>query len=528
MVTLTAHQALIGNQSSMMLTEDNENLSVLNLPESSYESINKDGRQPMGNITVLEITEMDKGEIITGGPYGMEFPSNIYYEYVGYEFLGVEKIATIEEGYFQGHVKILVNDSIKCNYSSDNTNKLVSYKSELSSGVLKEVYVNGTLISLDDIILYNGGYVYNYTSFVNYDPLEDQTIFISYFIEFEIIIGSWLMSQDSTLETPYLNEEITEITGYYNYTFAPGLGGLNLTAVFMINPADAEYLNDFNLRTYGGPHPVGGTAVNTNDYTIENNNSVRFEVMSNGSQYSLNFNANFTLEFKNKHAGLWARDYLFSGRNIRKRDYELSIVDGPSSMLISNFRFNESDIPFQDFLNMESNFGRPLQEVDTMNKSSNEGGEMGVTPYFREDSYNNHYYLVKGETDTLTITYISDRFLNVLITDNINVPISGVSVKLYYHNVSYGTLMSQDLEYSVATKETDSRGQIHFTEVPYGDLVIEIVHNGKGIQNTTVNAENTINIVQTTIIHFPTWILSYSLISIAMIVGGLFFYKKKT
>jgi hypothetical protein len=510
----------ISNTNSLENNLENSNLILP--PEASYERINRNGEQPVGNISVTAITSMGRG--LTVGGLGINI-LNITFSYVGFEFLGTQKIASVNTRTAStriGYITIRINDTARFTYYANDSKMLAAFKSTLYEGILQEVYMNSTQIPLGQIQKLSGGYVYNYSYYHNLYP--NGILNMHYIIDYNITLNMWRMIQDTVVKAPYLTSYSREITGFYNYTFAPGKTGLDLTATYLVNLPDASRLIFLSMSRYTGTTPPS-TGIKITAYTKYSNNSILINTATNITHYSINFKANFTLSFVNRYWSYWNKDYLYSGRDVRARQYELQCTDGPSSIMISHFKFNESSIPFEDKISLLSTFERPLTSSN-MNYSS--AARISGTTFTFGTSGSTFYFLVKGEIDIITIRYHSERQLNIIIVDQVSVPVMNAEIRLFYgsSDILFGTIMSKSQNYPIAAKYTDNQGQIILKDLPSGSYKISIYFNGVFVQNSTVSSSDSLSYIETSIPHFPTWTVVFSSLCAVFIISGLKIIKK--
>ncbi|MHA1727383.1 MAG: hypothetical protein ACTSWY_01465 [Promethearchaeota archaeon] len=522
-------------------------------PESSYILKSKESLQPIGNITILSIEDMGCGNFTVEGEYGMEYPNSISYEYLTdfpSAFLGVQHAANLsvwDSGSITGDITIRINESVRFDYLYNDSKTITNFKSILSDSdrsTLHKLTVNGTEIDLDNESLFlidNGYYVFNYSSVRRHDiQYPNGTIILGYEIDYDLKIRGWQMTQIGAYQEGtrpvYLNNDSTTFNAYYNYTFSPGKldNTLDLTAKYLINIPDSDFLSISSVATYAGNIVTGNvTLLNLGEhYILKEDNSVELTVdLKNGEtplQYSINSETNFTVEFINRYCSSWTKDYLYSGRDSRVRQYEISCVAGPPNLFVSHFSINETTIPFNDKISITSELiehGAQRRVIATSNMTAL-CGTIGTTIFSYEESILGIYPLFVGETDTITIRYSSWRTLNLTVVDNINQPLQNVEVRLYYENVTYGTLMFDGNYYPITPKITDLYGQVSFPDVPYGNYKVEIFYGGVFIQNSTISTIIPINIISTSIPHFPMWILIFSSISFILALVGFIIYRR--
>ncbi|MBD3350233.1 MAG: hypothetical protein GF364_01990, partial [Candidatus Lokiarchaeota archaeon] len=131
-------------------------------PESSYLPLNPDGNYPVGNVSILEITQMEDAE--TSVPFDAIFYGNISYSYEGFDFLGTVDPASedrIDWNQKESYITIRVNETAKFIYWYNYTAMEVGILPEMTDGIIREVTVNGTQINLSNITTSGGGFLYN-------------------------------------------------------------------------------------------------------------------------------------------------------------------------------------------------------------------------------------------------------------------------------------------------------------------------------------------------------------------------------
>jgi len=354
---------------------------------------------------------------------------------------------------------------------------------------------------------------------------------MGFVIDYNLTISNWYLSQhdmENEIGKQFLTEKINDVKAYYNYSIAPGYSGLNLTTKLLINLPDASYLKGFSMNRYSGNihSPV---ATHIDDYTKHTNNSIEYTLTANGTEYSINFNTNFTLEFINTAGpNYWSLDALVGNLDLRKRTYEISCVAGPSILPISYFYFNETTLPYTDGISIDSELGRPVQREDMnyTNANSIKIGPAWTTLKFLAMSSSEFYYLVRGETDRITYHYHTSHSLSIVIMDNTKLPIKDAELLIYYQDVLFGTVMSASETYQIATKYTDSQGQVFISNVPYGAYTVAIYYKGHFVQNETASPTLSLNYFISDIPHFPTWVVIFSITNALLVITGLYIYKK--
>jgi hypothetical protein len=516
----------------MTVNDTESSLIFNNTPESSYIPINPTGHAPIGNITLISITKLGVAQTAILASAIAE--NRISFTYLGYKFLGVQKVASNETMNWasnQGYMTIRVNETARFIYWYNYTQKEVSLISELKGGIIREVTVNGTQIPLENITTFNGGFFYNFSDY--YKLNRNGTLNMGFVFDYNLTISNWLLSQHdmtSLLGKTYLTKKSQIIDAYYNYSLSPGASGLNMTGKFIINLPDVTKLNQtsINMSIYSGDIHSPSISSYYTSYTKHANYSIEFTDNANGTKYAINFKTNFTIEFKNPaEPNLWSRESLYQNRDIRKREYELKIVEGPSTIPVSLFYFNESTIPYDDGIILTSELGRPVSNMN-MNYTSSAAGPVGTTFQFVKISETNYYYLVYGETDRISLYYKSKYTLNLVIADKAQIPIQNVKLVVYYQDVPYGSVITSTEVYQLAPQYTDSLGQVVINEVPYGNFTLGVYYYNNFIQNISASSSISLNFLVTEIPHFPTWIIIYASISLVFVLSGLKIYKKNS
>jgi hypothetical protein len=153
-------------------------------------------------------------------------------------------------------------------------------------------------------------------------------------------------------------------------------------------------------------------------------------------------------------------------------------------------------------------------------------GIEGTTLFSYEEDILGVYKLYYGETDIVTISYSASRSLDLTIMDQINTPIQGAEIRVFYSNVSYGTVMSSEINHPISPKFSDVNGQISIPDMPYGNFTIEVYFNGEHIGSYSATTTAFMNYIFTQIPHFPTTVLIFIFSSLAFVALGFIIYKK--
>ncbi len=530
---------------------DNSN-DVLYEPHASYLPKYYKGLQPIGNVTITSIQDLQNGIIIvndTDNEYGMEYPENIGFDYLTEfpsAFLGVQQIADSEvwdTSTLNGFITIRINETVKYDYYYNDSRTITHFKSALAEtqdSQLHRITLNGTEIDLENETVFriiDNAYVFNYSSFRPDVQYPNGSLIMGYEIDYDLPLRQWQLVQPGAyidgVKPIYLNDNLTVFDAYFNYTFAPG--GLehdfNMSLTFLVNLPDVEYFSDFSMTTYTGNIILANTTPFT-EYDSYSNKSISFSADLNTNSttdtFSINSKTNYTIEFKNRYISYWSQDSLYSGRDIRRRVFEISCISGPPSIAVSHFSLNETTIPFNDKISISSSFidqGAQSRIITSSNMSALNGIE-GITVFSYEEDILGVYKLYPGETDVITISYSTPRSLDLTIMDQINTPIQGAEIRVFYSNKSYGTVMSAGTNYPISPKFSANNGQISIPDMPYGNFTIEVYFNGEYIGTFSAATTTTMNYIYTSIPHFPTTILVFLFSSLAFVAIGFFIYNK--
>ncbi len=206
--------------------------------------------------------------------------------------------------------------------------------------------------------------------------------------------------------------------------------------------------------------------------------------------------------------------------NIRERIYFLEIFDGPSGIYLEGIQFIESNVYYSQFRKIKTNFERGASVIDL---NTTEGGDLSPKLGLNITSS----YFIKNEVLAVIVKYQTTEFLSVVVTDHIKVPLSGVILKFYYFNQTYGTYISSVKSQPIPQKITDYAGQVLLYNVPIGIYTVEIYNPlGQFEINGTADTSIAPNYINTTVMHFPTWIIIFSIIYSIILVLGVWIYIK--
>ncbi|MCJ7650712.1 MAG: hypothetical protein MUP85_19040, partial [Candidatus Lokiarchaeota archaeon] len=228
----------------------------------------------------------------------------------------------------------------------------------------------------------------------------------------------------------------------------------------------------------------------------------------------------------------WAIDRLIENRDIRERIYFPSLISGPDRIILRYITLIETTITLDQVMSNHSVFKRPVSYFDA--NVSIIQDELENSLIFTKNSIKKKGlkiflpYLVKGETDPFILKYKATKDLRVIITDNINMPLTGVKLELFYFDQLYGTYISNDLVQPMAPAFTNENGEIIFSNVPNGNYKARVFLDNQLLLETVVTPFLDVNYITTDIIHFPLVILVFSsFFGIIILIGYIFHLKNK-
>jgi hypothetical protein len=513
----------------------NSDLGISSIEETDYTPKNTDGAQPVGNMTVEKVNSLGPGQMETSN-VGVD-PQNISFSYIDYDFQGVQQIAYAEiqgNDWWTGKIELRFNETIRYDYYANDTATLLSYRPELPRPEIIGMMINSTPVDIDKVEKSSlNGFLYNYSSYHKSEPTG--TLIVEYLYDSNITISRWRLRQKqfpySPEESPYINlREPATIQSYYNYTFQMGEFNLDLNVDLLVNLPDVEYItiNDdlIWMKQFNATYTE-----DFEDLTQLSNKTFRLPDLDIDSKfYILEFSLNHTIEIVNKFSDYWSRDYLVGGTSTRIREFDISVIEGPETILVSNFLLNISDFFYEEFMEVTSNFGRPIETYNMRNigdRTQNGtridfyGGYLGLTA---------DYYLMKGEVDTISLKYRAPLTLNLKVVDRINNPLKNAEIKVNLGtspNATYGTFISENLSLPYAWKITNSLGRASYYNVPRSNFTVDVYYQNRLVaQNVIVNPTTVLNVIYTTVPHFPTWIIIFSCTSALIGAVGFVIMKK--
>jgi hypothetical protein len=382
-----------------------------------------------------------------------------------------------------------------------------------------------TLSRQDYVIDANDFMVFDFIDYYESDALK----FTAYiYWHYNLSIYQWGLNQDFEDYIP-IREKEQNFSAIFNYEFniiGNKIQGSNIifaedfSARLKLNLPNRDLLFNHTLKVNN----------QTADYSKLSDSSVEVWMSVDNSTLELRFLANYSLKFESPVYKSWAIDRLIEGKNIRERIYFPSLIAGPDRLFVANLIFFENDITYDQVLSISSLFKRP-QAYAELNRSLYEAREANSLIFtekvIRRLGLNITIpYLIKGETCPFTLKYQTDQNLRVILTDNINMPLQGHRIEVYYYGKPYGTYISNDQVQPIAPVATNEAGEILLENVPNGNYSLRIYLFDVLLTETYANPENQINYLTTNIIHFPVMIIAYFLINSTFLTIGFYIYRK--
>ena len=405
----------------------------------------------------------------------------------------------------------------------------MSYLPELGKPELIEMTINEDIIDIDDVekSTFNG-FLYNYSSYHNADPAG--TLTVEYTYDSNVTISRWRLQPKqhpySPVETPFIDlYEASNIQSYYNYSFQMGEFNVELNVDLLVNLPDIEYIDINDDLTW--QKQFNSTYVEEfTDLTQLDNNTFRLPDLDIDSKfYILDFTLNYTIEVVNEFSDFWRKDYLVDGTSTRIREFDIAVVDGPDTILASNFALNISEFYYEEFIEVSSNFERPVGSYNMRNVGDRTLNGTRLDFLSGTLGLYSEYYLQKGEVDTIFVKYTASESLTIKIVDKINTPLNKAEVKLNFGtstNATYGTYISEDFILPYAYKISNSLGMVYYPHTPRGNYTVDVYYQNRLVaQGVNVDSNIEVNIVYTTVPHFPVWIVIFA--STSVLIGALGF-----
>jgi hypothetical protein len=523
---------------------------------------------PINEIKVEQKNGLGEIEITNARLYGNINESNfispdtenVTYDHDAPLFSGTVRKATTDNADGSNirvsHISIQINETVQWFYNESISiydEFMVGFSPEKQPAILKEIYLNETIVSNSSKYYSNTAqdtitFMFDFKEEFQNNPKGNFVLLYVYEVHVPIIawqietpikaveIGDSIVSDDDFFQ--YMEDIEQDFTQNYEYNVTLGNSEtpLNMTAQFAITFPNPDDIHSVVIDSIGN--------LDEDDYNVENTDNIltikNYLDLYNSSSLDAHFRADFTVEMLEVVDGFWCEDRLVAGEDLRERDYKITITSGPADLMLKYFGFNDTTI-FYPHLKDETNsiksaLGR-LTTIYDMNTSSgisdgviqSEDISQGISMLSAKEHQISPYVLFKDEIDIITVQYYAIQDLSFVITDNIQTPLSDIKVNIYFGGISYGSLINLDENYPMGPKISNSQGEITVYNVPVGNFTIEVLDFlGNPKENITVSSLNEMhnNLVITSNIHFPEVLLYFAGISAFFLLLGLVIYKK--
>ncbi|MFX0043448.1 MAG: hypothetical protein ACFE8L_11090, partial [Candidatus Hodarchaeota archaeon] len=530
--TLVSFLSIISTNSN--IDNNQVNPKINDFSKEDYDPILEEKKHGLGNITIYNMTfnGLEIGRYIRNASYPL-----LWYDYESgalnitskeIKFIETNESARIDnlnsELSDRNEIGVELNETLKVWYDNPNEGYLI-YRVRLYPCYLTNIYVfDGTDISelsldTDYYIDDQQFMVFDYRDYFNKGTTFNFTMYLIY--EYNITIDPWTLNQYP--DKLNMTKEEQTLTAEFNYEFT--LTGQmwhadtnqkrpadTVIVALIINLPDKELLENHDLLI--------------NNETVDAEDHLNFDKSINitlaDSFYTdenwlfLNFTANYTIKFVDPVSKTWAIDRLVALRNIRERIYFPSLISGPIHIYLSHISISEPTISSED----EVVRANSLFDRDVL--------------YFEENiTYNGDRwlkvelpYMVVGETCPFSVNYKALHRLRIIVTDNIKMPIMGLTLRIYYFNLNYGTYISNNRTQPIGPLKTNENGEVSINNILKGNYTVEVYQHGDLIIRTNVSTYNEVNYIYTNIMHIPIWILIFGSINAFILILGVIVYLK--
>ncbi len=512
-----------------------------------YKPILEDDSQNLGNITVSNLIFNEKGFYNNS----VEYPDlqddfstgalKMTYQNTSYLYTTLSaRYDNLDQASYNNKITVGLNESISVeyNYSKSGAEGYLIYGFRLSPILIKEVFINNQstdpIVKLDEdqYSIDSSNFIsFNYYNYFQESTFNNFTMYVKY--EYNLTIRSWYLDQISQNQVIRTQEKSFSPRFEYYFTFVGykwnetsidiEVPANNLKAFLEVNLPDKEVLFNHSLEVSG---------LEVSNY-LGSNNVINLTTYAEFSSIVIHFSANFTLRFENPIDFSWSIDRLIENRDIRERIYFPSVISGPEKIIIRDITLFESSITIDQVMSNSSEFKRSLLYYDA--NVSIIQDKLVNSLIFTKNSIKKKGlriilpYLVKGETNPCILKYKATKDLRLIITDNINMPLTGVKLELLYFNKLYGTYISNDLIQPMAPAFTNENGEIIISNVPNGIYSARIYLDDQLLLETDVSTFQDTNYIATNFLHFPSVILVLgSFFGIIILIGFIYHLKNRS
>jgi len=491
-----------------------------------YKPVLSEKLHDLGNISIINMETEDQGFLYRNNTYenikNDLASGNLKVDYFDFRFSNTVRPARFNNSDIRDrfeYITVKFNIYITFDYNS-SASGLLMYQTNLYPTNLLDAYLNGTLLPKENYTIDSeNAFIYNYRE---QHIAKNGTLRFKFTYDYRLNIESWNIIQDPNQNFNMINKTQTQSI---NFTYGFTIKGLikvsqgyqladNLNLDFLFCIEDSNKLYNFEYL-------IGNESKDINAHKNPQN-WFNGSCLANQTLVLLKFTTNFIIGFNNVCYEFWAIDRLIMSDNIRERIYFLEILDGPSGIYLEGIQFIESNVYYSQFRKIKTNFERVASLIDL---NTTEEGGLSSKPGLNITSS----YIIKNEVLAVIVEYQTTEFLSVVVTDHIKVPLTGVILKFYYFNQTYGTYISSEKSQPIPQKITDYAGQVLLYNVPIGIYTVEIYNPlGHFEMNGTADTSIAPNYINTPVIHFPTWIIIFSIIySIILLVGVWIYIKNK-
>jgi len=504
--------------------------------KDNYSSILEQEKSGVGEISIFNISFHEKGFVnstqfdVLDKDIGKDL--NITYLETNFieTMINASRNFLKEEFIDNNKIRIKLNESLKINFDNSSSEMglagFLVYLPRLIPIDVLEVHVNNTQLNKEDYTLVDDEFIrFNYFEYFNF-PENNYEFSMNIIYSYEISLINWKVDQFN-MDNLVATQAFHNFSAKYNYHFlvkgdkysgAEFSGGMseadNLSLGLLINLLDKDEIYNFSLALNEE------IKSDTENYQINNgifNISVQDSFTANSSSFKVNFTSNFKIRFLDPVTTSWAIDRLFRNNNIRQRFFFPQILDGPKHLLLK-FTLYEENIADEQIQDISSQFNRPVYHlpVSKVNDSLVDQGILIYTPS-----------LILGEfACPFTIKYEATNTLRLIITDNINMPLWYLDVEVYYNDILYGTYISNNFTQPIAPLVANENGEIILANIPSGNYRIEVFQAGHQLKTVNINTEQETHYIATNVLHFPSVVLTFGIISTIILVAGVLIFLR--
>jgi hypothetical protein len=517
-----------------VLSNQNPSLQTSSFSQDNYSSILEQPKSGVGEITVTNISFYEKGfdnsteyealDDDIGKDLNVTYSGTTYIE----TLVNASKNYLKDEYVDNNKVRIKLRDTLEVSYdntSHDGLAGFMVYLPRLTPIEIMEIQVDGDILAEDEYSLVTDENFIYFDYFDYYMKSESETFSMNITYSYDISFITWEIDQLNKDELIATEQPLYNFEAKYKYQFylkgdqfsgdSPinTIEAENLTVGLIINLFDKDEISNFSLALNEEEKDANNHQISSGIFNI----SLNEDFTANSSFFELNFTSAFQVRFQDPVGNTWAIDRLLSGNNIRQRFYIPQVLSGPEHLLLT-FSFYEPTILNEQIRQISSQFGRAVVRlpVSAVEEPLEDQGILIYTPS-----------LIVGEYGCpFSIKYEAPNSFRIIVTDNINMPLWDVDMKVYYNGLLYGTYISNNYSQPLAPLIANENGEIIMEHLPNGDYRLEIFQGGRIIKSATINTDQETHYISTSIIHFPSVILAFGIISVIILGAGIVLYLR--